>query len=281
MKIGIYTNKAKDPSLSVTKEFMRELMAEGIEFAVHHTLSEDFSSCEVFDNDLCNITHLAVFGGDGTILSIAKQAAVRNVPILGINLGNVGFLAELEPNELSVGVRMLKESTYTVETRKMLSVLVDGEHLLALNDAVFLRENSPQASGRMLRLSVYVENELIDQFVADGLIVSTATGSTAYSLSAGGPILMPGVGAYLVTPVNSHTLHTRPLIISGEERLRVEVDTNGASCILSVDGTVTKTASCNMCSEIMIAEQGATFLRFNNKNYYQKLIKKLNKWGTS
>jgi NAD+ kinase len=183
---------------------------------------------------------LVVFGGDGTILGAARQAAPRKIPILGVNLGGFGFLAEVNDAEVEDALHRLLAGDYDVDERMMLRAdVVRGgrsvHEVLALNDIVVTKSGY----ARVLRLRTFVNDELLATHLADGQIVATPTGSTAYSLSAGGPIVHPAVDVMVLTPICAHTLNARPVVISAADTVTVRVDPVGAPpppAMLTVDG---------------------------------------------
>jgi NAD+ kinase len=179
---------------------------------------------------------LVVLGGDGTLLSVARAVEDRPVPILGVNLGTLGFLAEVPIDEMEAAVARALDGQMATERRMRLSVRL-GRHgreqrWLALNDAVITKG----ASARIVDLEARADGQLVTTYHADGLIVSTPTGSTAYSLSAGGPILLPGVPSLLLTPICPHALTQRPLVLPDSAVIEVVVHPRGGEVQLAVDG---------------------------------------------
>lgn len=167
---------------------------------------------------------ILVLGGDGTLLRAARKLSDRGIPFLGINLGHLGYLAEIERQNVQMALQKLIEDDYTVEERMMLtgSVHVDGRQTgqdVALNDIVINRHGNL----RVVNYDVYVNDQYLNSFTADGMIVSTPTGSTGYSLSAGGPIVSPTASMLLLTPICPHTLNSRSIIFSGEDRIRIQI----------------------------------------------------------
>lgn len=177
-----------------------------------------------------------VLGGDGSMLHAARKVYPRQIPILGINFGHLGFLTRVENNHLDEALSELKEGHYYIEDRAMITagILRDHDHmpeLIALNDLVI-----KSFSARITHLETWIDDEYFTTYPADGLIVATATGSTAYSLSVGGPILDPRVASFIVTPICAHSLYARPMVLSGEARLKVVLKDQHPEVFLTSDG---------------------------------------------
>jgi len=182
---------------------------------------------------------ILTLGGDGTLLGAARQTAGKGIPILGINLGQLGFLTDLEMTDLFPCLEKLIEGDYEVESRMMLNVQIlrDGipvNKLTAFNDAVI----SKGPISRIIRLETYVGGDYMATYRADGIIVASPTGSTAYSLSAGGPIVNPQLELMIVTPICPHTLHARPFILSDQQEIRIIMRSDTSEVILTIDGQV-------------------------------------------
>lgn len=180
---------------------------------------------------------LVVLGGDGTLLSLARAAGDREVPILGINLGTLGFLAEVSVGEMGAALERVLAGEMAIEHRMRLGIELARARAaprswLALNDAVIARG----ASARIIDLETHADGQLVTIYHSDGLIVSTPTGSTAYSMSAGGPILLPGVASIVLTPICAHALTQRPLVLPDGAVVEVIVHTRGGNAQLVVDG---------------------------------------------
>jgi len=221
---------------------------------------------------------LICFGGDGTILHAAKDASIHKVPILGVNMGSVGFMAELEHGELS-SLSKITAGKYTVEERMMLDVKVkrDGRVLyedLALNDAVVTKG----AVARIVDLSVYGDGVQISNFGGDGVIVSTPTGSTAYSMAAGGPIVEPSAESIIITPICAHALQAKSFVLGRDRKVEVRTDRHSRKSVyLSVDGGKAFKLSggdqvCVQRSEIM-----TRLVRLTGKSFYTIVSEKLGK----
>jgi NAD+ kinase len=221
---------------------------------------------------------LVVLGGDGTLLSMARAVGDLGVPILGVNLGGLGFLTATPLDEMMAAVEALVSGQMAIEERMMLAARVRrrGEWLptnIALNDVVILKS----AMSRIVNLSVSVEGRHATAYRADGLIISTPTGSTAYSLSAGGPILFPLMDAVVLTPVCSHTLTNRPIVLPGHDRIEV-ILRSAQQVMLTLDGQVGVELEEDDAVEIRQAAARIRLARFPHKDFFSVLRTKL-KWG--
>ena len=275
MKVAVYTTEYKDKDLAVTRRAIAALSARGIDCAVTDELKGKIDCADFFSLDQpSGFDFMITAGGDGTVLKVAKACAEYSVPVLGINLGHVGFLAEEEPDNLDEAVAALAGGNYVLESRTLLRAEACGKSFVALNDAVVSR--LPQS--RILETDVYVNGEFADRYHSDGYIVSTPTGSTAYSLSAGGSILCPGVAAFILTPINSHSLHSRPLVVS--ERDETVIRPHG-ECALVVDGIEQLRLRGGDKVRIVKNDVSVKFVRLREHGFYGKLLKKLNKWSVT
>lgn len=219
---------------------------------------------------------LVCFGGDGTILRAARDAEAHHIPALGVNLGSVGFMAELEANELGLLARLV-EKRYRLEERMMLDVAVRREGKIvysdrALNDAVITKG----AVARVIELEVRTDGSTLGHFSGDGVIIATPTGSTAYSLSAGGPIVEPTAENILVTPICAHTIQAASYILSRERQVTVRGNRNSRkSAYLSVDGGKAIRLNNSDQVEIRRSASKAKLIRVKNRNFYAVLNQKL------
>ncbi|HLA24759.1 MAG TPA: NAD(+)/NADH kinase [bacterium] len=221
---------------------------------------------------------LVVFGGDGTILRAARLAAGRGVPILGVNMGGFGFLAEVSTTDFADALPSLLAGRYHLDERMMLQADVErhdaAQSLLALNDMVVTKSGI----ARVLRLRVSVNSEHLASYPADGVIVATPTGSTAYSLSAGGPILDPRVQALVITPICPHTFNSRAVVVAGDDVVTVEVASPDPEATLTVDGRVGVTLTAVRRVIVRRAAQRTRFIRLGDTRFYGILRTKL-AWG--
>ena len=213
------------------------------------------------------------FGGDGTILSVARRLAGTDVPVLGVNLGRKGFLAELSADELSEGLKVALGGTCKVSERMMLRVETSsGSTEAALNDAVIARG----ALSRMLRFAVYADGDLLSEESGDGIIVATPTGSTAYSLSAGGPLVAPELEAILVVPICAHTLAARPVVLGASRKVEVRLLDSGPEAHLTLDGQVCLDLGAGSWVRVSRHERRARLVEIGRRTWFRTVREKLN-----
>jgi NAD+ kinase len=222
---------------------------------------------------------VVVLGGDGTLLAAARNVRSHDVPILAVNLGSLGFLTAVTTGELYDSLDQILNGKHQVDCRKMLQIKVvrggqDSVTYHALNDAVL----NKGAISRILDFETYVDGRFLNLFKADGLIVSTPTGSTAYCLAAGGPIVYPSVECFIITPICSHTLTNRPLVVSDRSRIEVVVKTEAESVFLTVDGQVGLALHSEDRLVCDLSPSRINLVRPPQKEFYEVLRNKL-KWG--
>ncbi len=218
---------------------------------------------------------VVVLGGDGTLLSIAHIAACKRVPVMGVNLGSLGFLTEVPLDEMTLALdAFIGGNEDIVSPRWMLeSKFKDGSGL-ALNDVVI----NKGALARMIQVTIWIDEREIQTVKADGLIVATPTGSTAYSLSAGGPIIQPYIPGILLTPICPHTLTFRPTVITSDSRIKIQLLTSGEEVYLTLDGQRGSTMVKNDTVEVWRADCELRLVSSPKRNYFDLLQEKLS-WG--
>jgi NAD+ kinase len=222
---------------------------------------------------------VVVLGGDGTLISGARLVGDREVPILGVNLGSLGFLTEITLNELYPALESCLNGDYSVSERMMLraSIVRDGEEIAehrVLNDAVI----NKGALARIIDLETTVNGSYLTTFKADGLIISTPTGSTGYTLSANGPIVHPELECLVITPICPHTLTNRPIVVASDVQITVELKSVDEDVLLTLDGQVGVELKNGDVIRIAKAEQRTRLVRSRSKDYFEVLRTKL-KWG--
>lgn len=283
MKIALVTNLSKDKALECTKKVIGKFLSLGIEVKVSASMAEylgEFERIGYSDNFLELIKGsdvVCVVGGDGTIIHAAKYAAAMSKPILGINLGKVGFLANVELSDMG-RLELLAAGNYDIESRMMLDIEAKTIHgrtrkFLSLNDAVILRAYP----SKMIHLDVFKDDLFVNNYSCDGLIVSTPTGSTAYSLSSGGPVIEPSCECMLLTPICPHTLASRSIVLDNKSIITVKpiMRDDKESIFLNIDGNIA--AKPGELSEVSVrkSEDMASFIKLKDTSFFNTLNKKL------
>lgn len=265
MKIFIYVNKAKDDKKIYTNKVISVLENYNIQY--------EFVDGTVLDKQGDG---LIVIGGDGTILKLNKFANHNNLPIICINAGTLGFLSEFEYDDIEDAIKQFIRGELKKDPRVNLFVETDGKEYTALNEAVIQRVFSVKDSGIVANLSVSIDGNEIERIIGDGVIISTPTGSTAYSLSAGGAVLAPGINAFEITPIAPHSFSNRPIIYSSNQACIVE-NMGENNTALFIDGRFVGNIKKGQIIKITGAEKETVFLRKQNSDFYDRLVIKLNR----
>ena len=223
-----------------------------------------------------NLDLLIVLGGDGTLLGIARDINGKyDVPILGINIGNLGFLSSIEIQDLDEALNKIKNGHYTIQNRILLECTMlnqdDNDKGKALNDVVIARGTL----SRMAKFEVFIDNKLYYRFKGDGLIVSTPTGSTGYSFSAGGPFIYPDVDVIILTPICPHTRGMQPIVLKSSSEILIKAENYNGEIYLTFDGQEAKQINDNTSIIIKKAKQIAKILLFDNYDYFNVLRQKI------
>ena len=285
MKIVLSPNPYRDKGMKAALTAEKVLRQAGAEICMCLPFAPDRSGATEFpagmtfiptDEALNGADVLVCFGGDGTILHAAKDAASRGIPVLGVNLGSVGFMAELEVGELSMLAR-LTTGKFNLEKRMMMDVSVrrEGKTIFqdqALNDAVVTKG----AVARIVDLDVKSDGALISHFSGDGVVVATPTGSTAYSMSAGGPIVEPTAENMIVTPICPHSLHARSFVLDRERTITLRTGRGSRKAVyLSVDGGRAFRLGGGDQVELRRARTGVELVRLTGRSFYAVVDQKL------
>ncbi len=278
--IGIIANVKKELTKGVVEEIIEWADKNGFDFFICEELTplvghgeKSLSGAELGkESDV-----LISLGGDGTMLASARAVGQHQTPILGINLGGVGFLTEINSNDLCNALNKLKRGNYFIEKRMVLETEVEGIKKLdqyGLNDVVLDKGEV----ARLFLLHLYLQDEFICSYSADGLIVSTPTGSTAYCLAAGGPIINPRMNAIIVSPICPHTLASRSIVFSENETLKVVVELSSRHAVLTIDGQVAFKLKSGSSVLIRKAKHSVNLVKFRDRSFYDILRTKLH-WG--
>lgn len=283
-RIALIPNLTKNGAYEESLKAIRLLKSFGGKILMTADLSEKYS-----DNDIAffeshevliqKCDAVVTIGGDGTIIHAAKHAANFEKPLLGINMGRLGFVAELEPNELPMLERLFS-GDYNVEKRQMLKVTLKSKSgsksFFALNDAVIFRGSMT----KIIDLDVWLKKSYICHYRADGLIVSTPTGSSAYALSAGGPVIEPSMSCILMTPICSHSLFSRPVLFNPSSEILVNAASReDTDLTLTIDGETTIPITADDTVVITTAEIYAELIVLKDKTFYRVLSDKFTERG--
>ena len=274
MKIGINVNLNRDIYAKASSTFCAKLKKNGIEYkvcdnaAAYFSPKEISSLAEVFE--WCDI--VVAFGGDGTMLDTVRKMH-KNLPILGINMGKIGFLTELDESELDFAVECLKNQKFVIENRTLLKTCIDSKEYFALNEIIVNQQDPCHISV----FDITIDGIKSDSLRSDGVLVSTPTGSTAYSLSCNGPVLSPTVKALIINAICPHSLHSCPIVV--DDDMKITISTKGENIRVIADGEVVAKDKNGLQITIEKAQKNALFIRLKNENFYVKLRKKLNYWG--
>nr|WP_282580191.1 NAD(+)/NADH kinase [Natroniella sulfidigena] len=219
---------------------------------------------------------IIVFGGDGTFLKAARTFVKSSVPILGINLGSLGFLTDIELDRLDQGLEELLNGNYSIEERIVLEgrlIREDKEidRVVAINDLVITKGSF----SRIINLKTFIDGKYVTTYPGDGLIISTPTGSTAYSLSAGGPIVNPKMESLIITPICPHTLHSRSIITTEDEKITVEIDADHSNIMLTVDGQDSLQLFSGDVIEFEKTDLVSRLIKLEDYNFYKVLRNRL------
>lgn len=282
MKIALKVNLEKYNAVQYAKEIIRLLSDNGAEMLMKKDAKNEFaefSKIQYFDHDddLFAFSDAAItVGGDGTIIHNARHAAENNVPIVGVNAGRLGFAAEVEPTEINMLLKIL-EKNYNLTKRMVLEVTVEKpsgkKSFSCINDAVISRGQL----SRIIDMSLCVNGERTTHYRADGLIFATPTGSTAYSLSAGGPVVEPSMNCIVLTPICPHALVARTVIFDAETELSINSESyaENEKSYLTIDGQIVIPLSSEDKVTVKKSKYVLNMISFKNRNFYRQVSEKL------
>ncbi|MGC8993032.1 MAG: NAD(+)/NADH kinase [Thermoplasmata archaeon] len=267
MKIGLVANKDLSLALKVAKEVYNYLLESNQEIMVEESLSKIFKTNGVKIEDM-DVDIIITVGGDGTVLHTLMKT---NKPIFSINAGRLGFLTEILPVDLEYYLNKLINKEYFIEDRRKLKVLLNDERLPDCTNEVVIHTNE---ISKMRSYAIYIDNELMDEARADGIIVSTATGSTSYSLSVGGPIVDPRISSMIISFIAPFKLAARPHVVPGKSKIEIHMLDKKKKSLIVLDGQVRKNIIPSDIVQITESENTAKFVKFSNK-FYEKLREKM------
>lgn len=274
-RVGIFSNPKKDINFDGAKHVANCLRSQGAQVFFDASGMPDGETDMI---DYAAIDCLIVLGGDGTILRAAAFASAYCVPMLGINLGRMGFMAEVELCNIEKAIQTILDDDYYIEKRIMLYCrVVNGNKIVfqadVLNDAAVIK----RYMARLINVELVINGAIADKVPCDGMLISTPTGSTGYSLSAGGPIISPQVECILATPICPHALHSRAIIASAEDELTLR-PTSPDGMVLTTDGVLQRDIEDGEVVKIRRSEHYARFIRFHENYFYPLLRTKFINW---
>ncbi len=271
MKIALVLHPFREDAAAIAASFASEALARGHSVYVSEEDAPRVPDADVRPSSLEVSGDLVVgVGGDGTVLEAVRQSIAANAPVLGVNAGHVGFLTEVEPGRIPEALDAIAAGQFTLSERMTLSAQLPGrDPILGINDAVIEKA----VSQHIVRVGVWVGNERLVGYRADGIVVATPTGSTAYNFSAGGPLVDPELDALVVTPVAPHTLFGRPIVFGSDVRLRFQIEGDRAARI-NIDGRSEGDLAPGDAVEIVRGEHRARFLRLTPRNFAQSVREK-------
>ncbi len=285
MKIGIIPNIYKPEVVKVIHKIISEIKKNNLEFVLSNSLEKLADELKIEINDGVFYSHselakrcdmIVSIGGDGTMLNTAFDIKESNTPILGLNYGKLGFLAEFDLDAFCVFLSEIKDKSYIIDERMSLGALVNGNStpLFAINDFVIDKGPWP----KMIEITIKVDEDYVSTFSADGLIIATPTGTTGYSLSAGGPIVNPKANVITLSPIAPHTLTIRPLVISSDQVITIEVNSPQNNIQISCDGQ--RVHNFNSPSKVVIKKnENPIRLIHSTRNSYFEILRKKLFWG--
>ena len=283
MTIAIFGNTLRSETIREVKHIVEFLQLRGVDIVLsqelrHEAFNREFPSVEDYIAQTGQTIDFALsVGGDGTFLTTASLVGHLDIPILGINCGHLGYLADVQEDNVDVMLDQLITNNYTIEQRRMLEVTCQYNGKIvspfALNEVAILKSGLSS----MITVDVSLNGEFLHNYKADGLLIATPTGSTAYNLSAVGPLLDPHVNAIILTPVATHSLNIRPLVVLDDSKIDVKISSRNGNFLLSVDGR-SQVLSQDIQLHIERSQRTIKLVRINGQTFMQSLKEKLH-WG--
>lgn len=276
-RIGLKVHPDRDDSVIKARQVIELLQQSGIQVSIEGWVKQTLGSPLPTIEQTPVLDAMISLGGDGTFLRAAETAIERSIPLLGINMGRVGFLTEAEMTEAPKALLRLAKGEFSIEKRMLLDVRVnEGPPMLAVNDAVVNRGGYT----RLISIDAHVSTERIGRYIADGVIVATPTGSTGYSLSAGGPIISPGVPCMVITPVCAHTLQHRPVVVQDQAIVNLQLRCDQSQgIVLTIDGRDALSLSGSDRVRITRAEKDLQLIRTKEQQFFGLVRNKLTEWS--
>jgi len=272
MIVALFPNKQKNQSRSIAKGIQESLINRNVHVVVEDEDAAEFNTPPLSSIDPKTIDFLISLGGDGTILRLVHSHEELTAPILGINLGSLGFMADIPATEIYQGLQDLLEGAYSIQNRVMMEgETAQGERSFAVNDIVVHRASNPA----LVDLAIHVDGDYLNTFSADGIIIATPSGSTAYSLAAGGPILTPELEALVITPISPHTISNRPIVLMPSKDIQIQYLSEQEPVEVSFDGYVNFKMSRGDVLQIKRSPRSFRLVSLHRHSYFSTLRTKL------
>ena len=272
MMIALFANMKKKESVSVAKDICGFLQKKGITVVARDNLSKDLNALPLSTVAPADINFIISLGGDGTILRLVHHFPQLEAPILGINLGHLGFMADIPLSDLYPSLEDFLGGNYRVEERVMMEGVTKAQdRCFAVNEMVIHRSHNPS----LIDLSIHVDGDYLNTFSADGIIVSTPSGSTAYSLAAGGPILTPELNAFVITPISPHTISNRPIVLMPKDKIEIKYLSPYDPVEITYDGFSRYSMQTNEIFSVSRATRKFKMVNLSRTDYFSTLRTKL------
>jgi NAD+ kinase len=272
MMIALFPNEMKHHSLKVATEVCQFLKDKGVEVVAEDRLASIIGARSFVEDDINKIDFRISLGGDGTILRLVHRHPNLQAPLLGINLGSLGFLADIPLNDIFPSLQDLFDGRYSIQKRMMMEGSTsNGDTCFAVNEVVVHRAQNPC----LIDLAIYVDGRYVNTFSADGIILSTPSGSTAYSLAAGGPILTPELDAFVITPICPHTISNRPIVLMPQHGLQVKYLSAHLPVEISYDGISSMTLATQETFTVGVSQRRFQLVYLARHDYFFTLREKL------
>lgn len=272
MIIALFPNESKPQSIPIAKDISEFLRRHGIQIVAREMHAKTLSATSLDNIDPKKIDFMISLGGDGTILRLVHRHPEIEAPLLGINLGGLGFMADIPLDDIYPSLQDLIEGRYTIQSRLLIEGSTSkGDRCRAVNDLVIHRAQNPC----LVELAIYVDGVYLNTFSADGLIFATPNGSTAYSLAAGGPIVTPELDAIILTPICPHTISNRPIVLMPKREIQVQYLSAVEPLEISYDGFASLQLSTNEIFTITPSKQRFKIVNLSRHDYFSTLREKL------
>lgn len=276
LTIALFPNTHKSQAISITTSIFQFLTERGIQVVLDDPQAIQIGGIPLSKISPESIDFIVSLGGDGTILRLIHRHPTLSAPLLGINLGNLGFMADIPINDIYPSLEELLRGQYTIQNRMMMEGQLGTSHCLAVNEMVIHRAQNHT----LIDLAIYVDGTYLNTFAADGIIIATPNGSTAYSLAAGGPILTPELEAFVLTPISPHTISNRPIVLMPKHEIQVKYLSGFRPVEVSYDGISTFQMRVNDTFSVQRSNKKFRLVNLSRHDYFSTLREKLGWTGS-